>query len=1621
MCRIGEARVPGPSDATLKIGICNPSGLQGKNHILSSIDADVLAISETHLTKLARRNLEWSFRSSKTRYRNLLAGAPMAPRSASSDAGHYAGVAFATTCPCRTVAAPWPPDIFETGRIQFGSFFTAISWVTGAVVYGFPEGRNHLHAHARTEAILDFAFHRLVAQPGPKFFAGDWNFALESLAITEQLRSKGWVEVQDLWFAQTGQRPLNTCKGATRKDSPELAVGFHALLVDHEVFADHSVLVASFACNAAPLERFVWPCPQAVSWPQAAALPAAVDFAVPSDPTQQYAQLWKSKEANAQRAMGKDWLPSMGGRGSQTAPRRIVGSQAPIKQGRSHDVQPGFFGFCAQHAKQFKQLRRLQNYCRWIGQRSNGCMTDGLHGIGLWNAILRAPGFGSSFSEWWLHREYVSPLDPPVVPAFCPGEGTARQIFDAVLAEVRLFEQRLQRARGAHRVSQHDRDRNLVFRDVARCPPEPVETLLHRVDVGVVCVDLDESAVELDRPISLLPDEPLWIAGQQCDVIHAEHDKVWIQDISQVQVADRVVQTKTIGDLQTIFDAFHEQWQLRWCKHDNVPFSHWTELLDFAKRVIRPHPVPHVSLDSVLIQAEAARKKKRAATGLDGVSRRDILLADPATLASLESMYRRAEVTGEWPSQLVAGKVHSLAKTEAASAVGDYRPITIFGLAYRIWSSVQSRHLLRAAETWVDDSVFGNRCGRQAANLWSQLLQLIEEAYATATPLAGISADLEKCFNCIPRYPALCLAVLVGTPNQATTAWSGALAHMCRHFKVRESFSQGFLTSTGLAEGCGLSVFGMLLVDHLFACWMRFQAPAVQCLTYVDDWQSLTRDPDFAVRQLALVERFAGMLDLTVDRRKTFGWATCPELRRSMRTCGIPVFHHARELGGHFGVSKQYTNRTVAQRLVDLDDFWTKLKACKARHHAKTFLLRAVAWPRGLHAIASAPIGDQIWLDLRRKAVKAIGWQRPGVNPSVLLGLVEFSVDPQFVALLWTLRSLRLHCPIDFWVASVAPLAHGDLDLPPNSMASIALQRVQAAGLSVTRQGMLTDRFGSFCPQSCNNAEIELRLAWAWTSVVAHKVSHRAEFDGLWQADLATTRKALLQLSADDQAMYRLGLAGGLFTERYKSKWTDQADKCKWCGEVDTLHHRYWSCPQHADLRASLAPDVPALLDWIPAALSLRGWALLPPTWSEWIQLLVDLPADAPPPAFGFPSGSWSDVFTDGSCLFQASPALRCAAWSATLVPPFCAGWSPGDVRVLCASYLPGVCQTAYRAELYAVAYTLHWAAVQNAAVRIWTDCKGVVSKFHLLVRGGQRLNMNRSNADLWSWILQSVDKLGSHRVDVVKVRAHLHLRSALTKHEAWMIFHNQYADKAARLANQMRSQSFWTIWERHARATATAELLFQQVKSLHIAIGRRQVQDSVNLTADPVVAPARQTREFVPWFVLGSWRGAMLPQAARLFGTEIVRKTISWFFARLALGQGAQPIWVSFTQLYIDFQLTWGHPGPLKIQQRWVDSDQRPYLDAGAISFKLRVRWFRQLLKKVWQEAGVRLGLDQCWPSSTQLQAFLPSAAVPWDARALDETEQWLEETLTRPCVRNADALLCLPLAAQNRNMRIT
>ena len=333
------------------------------------------------------------------------------------------------------------------------------------------------------------------------------------------------------------------------------------------------------------------------------------------------------------------------------------------------------------------------------------------------------------------------------------------------------------------------------------------------------------------------------------------------------------------------------------------------------------------------------------------------------------------------------------------------------------------------------------------------------------------------------------------------------------------------------------------------------------------------------------------------------------------------------------------------------------------------------------------------------------------MNPLLLLGLVETAVDPEYVATIRTIAEARMHCPFDFWASDLFPLANGLVDSPPSSPAAVLLDRIQRLGFTVCPDGTWTDEIGSFHPGQVNFAELTNRVQWQWNKVVANVMGYRKDFSGLDKVDPTATRLRLAKMAIDDQAYLRLSLSGGLFTQDAHSHWNEQDGGCKWCGQPDSLQHRYFECPQTADLRLSLAPDVCRLRGLLPDAMVLRSWAILPPTRLQWLRMLASVPVGVPPTCCALDLTRWNHVFTDGSCFWQANPSYRLAAWGAILAVPAEHSWLVCPVQVLGSGPLAGLCQTAYRGELFALAWVLHHAACVGARVKVYSDCLGVVTK----------------------------------------------------------------------------------------------------------------------------------------------------------------------------------------------------------------------------------------------------------------------------------------------------------------------
>ena len=977
----------------------------------------------------------------------------------------------------------------------------------------------------------------------------------------------------------------------------------------------------------------------------------------------------------------------------------------------------------------------------------------------------------------------------------------------------------------------------------------------------------------------------------------------------------------------------------------------------------------------------------------------------PQALQAFCEMYLQAESQGRWPSQLVNGKVVSLAKVPTPGSPSDFRPITIFSLLYRCWSSFHARKALMMLEPHLPDTLYGSRQGRQASQVWSKLLWTIERSYQHDVALAGYVLDLQKAFNLLPRLAVFEIAAHLGLPGFVLVGWAGALSQMQRHFVIRQSLSEGVPSVTGFPEGCGLSCVAMVIVDAAFHSWQSVFFPLCTVLTYVDDWQILCNHHDLLHGAKLALERFVAAMDLLVDSKKSYAWSLSSQGRFALRSQGVRVVLAEKNLGAHVQLSRKHTNASLMDRIHAFQPIWTKLRVSACAYGTKVRALKAAAWPKALHAVASTSLSESTFHKLRAGAMRGLDAEGAGANAWIHLGMIEHpSADPQFSATIQSIRSVRECGDQAQLLPRLAEAVSGDSSLPENSITNTLVNRLQTLGWHVTSTGWMVDLFGTFSIFDVSLAEVVFRAQWAWQQVIASKVSHRPGFCDLHQADPSATRQWLQSLPCDDQALFRKCLNGSHFTQDGKSHCQETGtDQCPYCACSDSRFHRFWECERFETHRAAIAPSLRNLMPTLPEFLTSYGWNIRAHTQREWLSMLADIPS--PAEVVLEPLAHDLHLFTDGSCMNQSFPQCRVASWAVVT-----AHNDRASCQVVASGPLPGLFQSSYRAEIFAILRALSAAQCQRNRVHLWSDCNAVVVRLRKVLRGCP-LRVNSAHFDLWSRISDVLLHFEPGQVIITKVRAHQLIAEAESPLEEWCFWHNCMADKAASLAQQCRPQGFWEFYSSHVSAVQTCESISRQVQKVQLAISQEVVRETSGH-----VGEFREELCETPDVPGDAWHSLPLlsipRQAVRWYGDKMVRTILSWFW--FAVSTSAHPVcWVSQYQLYLDFTMC-GECGPLHLQG-WSDGANTPEVELLSISFHVRVRWFAKVLKECLRHLGAPCTYRYCRPFSNALMLHTGCLALPWDPARLGWIDSWLQTHCLGGVRRSSTALRGVPLALKD------
>ena len=1426
--RLGEAANPGPNE--LVLGNMNPTGLMGKARDLSALPKGLYAVQETHLTAQGIPKFKQELTWAKSGY-HLTHGMPAPPKNASirTIGGKHTGVAYLSPYPCRSLVHTWTPEQFATGRCLAATAFVNQRWLTMGTVYGYNEKSHTVEVQQHTGDLLHGLTTRIVdGARGLRCISGDWNLDRNNIPQASYWEAQGWMEAQTFacrrWSTPIGA----TCKHTTVKDfmflSPEVLPYVTAVELDWSCFADHAVLLVYLSDLAAPPLVPMWRKPSQFEWPnqqQCKQVDWPFHAAQSQDMDAWYANIWKNVERYADKLLTTNNKPPLQphqcGRATTTEVKWSIQQTTPVKPNRRGDIQSQLAASTMQHCRWTKQVRRLEHFARCPNCPDS--LTHAEHRACLWGKILRAPGFHGGFCHWWInaHKAFV---DTPSVLPRCPPEPTlAHAIFLEFSRHYRSLESSLMQARSMHATQRRVEDPLLIYRDLQRERAEPVQTIVQTQEIPVVSSQDVHQTEKVELHLAApLPDSVTCVQAQGVPVAVTTINphSVVVGSSVAAAIGPTVSFQSVVGNPREVLSAFEQEWQKRWQRHEETKAEKWQPIIDFAKHALPKRQTTFPAITSQLWQKTVAKKRKNAAVGPDGVSRRDMLEMPSAAVDDMVALIHAIEEGAPWPQQLVTGHVAALAKSADAQTVSQYRPICVFPLPFRCWGTIRAKQCLRYLATFAPCTLMGNMPKRSPRHIGFHVQQLIEHSYCHDTEVAGGVIDIVKCFNMLPQQPLLEIASHLGIPSEVMQPWHAALRQLQRRFQVQGCVGRSLTSSCGFAEGDAMSVVAMAVCNVVCDMWMYFRYPSVRVWSFVDNIETVAQSAQDAINSVRALEEFCSLLDLETDPAKTFCWSTSSSGRKLILEHDQNRKYFARDLGGHMNYSKLRTNASVQDKIKALTPFWSRMARSAAPITQKQRALYVSAWPNIFYGICTVTLGSCHFQKLRTLAVKAMNLTQNGVNPDLQLSCVcPPLADPEFYSLLSTVMAFREHHSPDLSQFTLHHLANGRTfsQGPCNSF----LHAIHKIAWSWTHADECSDQNGHpvfICRSS--KTELRQRLMQAWQDRILHQTQElRHTMQGLADADVRRTLQAYHALPQEHQGLMRCCLNGTQFTNDvlHKAGITD-TDCCKFCGQTDSQLHRHWECPFFADLRPE---NVIHCKEQMPLSFLCHGWLPRTSAAVDLVSHLFHLP-DTTTEFFHAPNPvqlRFLDLFLDGSCIMPAVSECRLASWGFVQ-------WTGEEFWPVANGTVPGWRQTSLRGELTAAISALKFVTFKEQPSRLWFDNSNVQDTLHHWLQGVDTDWRDKTDQDLWQHLHDQFQHARPFLTAVYKVQAHAAPACQDTALDEWTVLGNIAADWCARSARLHFPRCLWDAWEATVNHVAHSNQLGLKVHQMFVQIALR-------------------------------------------------------------------------------------------------------------------------------------------------------------------------------------------------------
>ena len=225
------------------------------------------------------------------------------------------------------------------------------------------------------------------------------------------------------------------------------------------------------------------------------------------------------------------------------------------------------------------------------------------------------------------------------------------------------------------------------------------------------------------------------------------------------------------------------------------------------------------------------------------------------------------------PEQWSEGIICPIFKKGDRLVCGNYRPITLLNITYKIFAILLNQRLTKLIENKLDDYQMGFRVNRSTIDNIFIVRQIFEKCHEYNIDLFNIFIDFRNAFDSVYRNEIIKCLEFYEVPNKLVRLIALTLNNTTAQIKVNNNLSGKFNIQYGVKQGDPLSatLFSLVIDFILKKLEMRgnISTKLSQCIAYADDIIITTRTKSALTETFNNLKEQSMKFGLIINERKT--------------------------------------------------------------------------------------------------------------------------------------------------------------------------------------------------------------------------------------------------------------------------------------------------------------------------------------------------------------------------------------------------------------------------------------------------------------------------------------------------------------------------------------------------------------------------------------------------------------------------------------------------------------------------------------------------------------------------------------------------------------------------------